>query len=53
MNQRFALRLAAGLGFAGLLTACDPNRVFEENTDFSTSSWDVQQKPTFTFAVLV
>ena len=51
MNHRFALHLAVGLGFVGLLTACDPNRVFEENTDFATSSWDVQQKPAFTFAI--
>lgn len=51
MNQRFALRLAVGLGFVGLLTACDPNRVFEKNTDFPTSSWDVQQKPAFMFAI--
>ena len=51
MNQRFAFRLAVGLGFVGLLTACDPNRVFEQNTDFATSSWDVQQKPAFTFAI--
>ena len=52
MNQRIAFRLAVGLGFAGLLTACDPNRVFEENTDFPKYSWDVQQKPAFTFAIV-
>ena len=51
MIQRIAFRLAVGLGFVGLLTACDPNRIFEQNTDFSNSSWDVQQKPTFTFAI--
>jgi gliding motility-associated lipoprotein GldH len=33
------------------LTACDPNRVFEQNTDFENYSWDVQQKPSFTFAI--
>ena len=49
--QRIAYRLAIGLGVVSLLTACDPNRVFEKNTDFSNSSWDVQQKPTFTFAI--
>ena len=38
-------------GLLGLLTACDPNRVFEENTDFPKYSWDVQQKPAFTFAI--
>ncbi|GAB3668920.1 hypothetical protein GCM10027594_34090 [Hymenobacter agri] len=41
----------AGLAFSGLLAACDPNRVFEQNTDFANYSWDVQQKPTFTFAI--
>ena len=34
-----------------LLTACDPNRVFEQNTDFKNYSWDVQQKPSFTFQI--
>ena len=42
--------LAAGL--LGLLAGCDPNRVFEQNTDFANYSWDVQQKPAFTFAVV-
>lgn len=51
MNQRFVFRLAIGLGCVGLLTACDPDRVFEENTDFPNSSWDVQKKPAFTFAI--
>jgi len=51
MNQYFAFRLAAAVGLLGLLTACDPNRVFEQNTDFPSYSWDVQQKPAFTFAI--
>lgn len=34
-----------------LLSACDPNHVFEENTDFANYSWDVQKKPTFSFAI--
>ena len=51
MNQRFAFRLATAAGLLGLLAACDPNRVFEENTDFSDYSWDVQQKPAFTFTI--
>ena len=51
MNQRIAFGWAVGLGMASLLTACDPNRVFEENTDFPKYSWDVQQKPSFTFAI--
>jgi len=33
------------------LSACDQNRVFEQNTDFANYSWDVQQKPAFTFAI--
>ena len=33
------------------LTACDPNRVFEQNIDFANYSWDVQQKPSFTFQI--
>ncbi|WP_230688094.1 gliding motility lipoprotein GldH [Hymenobacter jeongseonensis] len=38
-------------GLLCMLTACDPNRVFEQNIDFPDSSWDVQQKPAFTFAI--
>jgi gliding motility-associated lipoprotein GldH len=34
-----------------LLTGCDPNRVFEQNIDFANYSWDVQQKPVFTFTI--
>lgn len=34
-----------------LLSACDPNRVFEQNIDFKNYSWDVQQKPSFTFQI--
>ena len=41
----------AVLGMASLLTACDPSRVFEQNIDFPNYSWDVQQKPAFTFAI--
>lgn len=51
MNQRFAFRFAVGLACVSLLTACDPNLVFEKNTDFANYSWDVQQKPVFTFAI--
>lgn len=51
MNQRFAFRWALVLGVLSLLTACDPNQVFEQNTDFPNYSWDVQQKPAFTFAI--
>ena len=51
MNQRFAWKLVVMGGLLSLLTACDPNRVFEQNTDFPKDSWDVQQKPAFTFAI--
>ena len=49
--QRFALRLLVAFGLLAGLSACDPNRVFEENTDFANNSWDVQKKPAFTFAI--
>ena len=51
MNQRFAWKLVVVGGLLSLLTACDPNRVFEQNTDFPKYSWDVQQKPAFTFTI--
>ncbi|WP_310394578.1 gliding motility lipoprotein GldH [Hymenobacter sp.] len=51
MNQRVAFRWAVAVGLLGGLTACDPNRVFEENIDFAKYSWDVQQRPAFTFAI--
>ena len=51
MNQYFRLCVVGLGGLLGLLTACDPNRVFEENIDFPKYSWDVQQKPAFTFAI--
>ncbi len=51
MNQRFLTCLATAAGLLLLLTTCDPNRVFEQNIDFPKYSWDVQQKPAFTFAI--
>ena len=41
---------------AATLSACDPSRVYEENVDLKSPSgeayvWDVQQRPTFTFAI--
>ena len=44
------------LSLCGLLSACDPNRVYEENTDLKSPSgdayvWDVQQRPAFTFTI--
>ena len=41
----------AAAGLLGLLTGCDPDRVFEQNIDFENYAWDVQQKPAFTFAI--
>ncbi|OGX90287.1 gliding motility lipoprotein GldH [Hymenobacter coccineus] len=49
----FWVRPRAVVGALGLLAlaGCDPNRVFEENTDFPNNSWDVQRKPAFSFAI--
>ena len=45
-------KLLPGLALlALLLSACDPNRVFEQNTDFANYSWDVQKKPAFSFEI--
>ncbi|WP_231590727.1 gliding motility lipoprotein GldH [Hymenobacter terrenus] len=43
--------MATAVGLLYVLSGCDPNRVFEQNTDFPDYSWDVQQKPAFTFAI--
>ena len=52
-----------GAGLAGLallasllLSACDPQRVYEDNVDLKSLTgepyvWDVQQRPTFSFAI--
>lgn len=50
-RRRHWKHLLAAAGLLGLLASCDPNRVFEENIDFPKYSWDVQQKPAFTFAI--
>ncbi|MDO7888087.1 gliding motility lipoprotein GldH [Hymenobacter cheonanensis] len=55
MARRAGLAAVALAGVAAL-SACDPNRVYEENTDLKSPSgdayvWDVQQRPTFTFAI--
>jgi gliding motility-associated lipoprotein GldH len=34
-----------------VFTACDPNQVFEKNTDFDNYTWTVQQKPSFEFEI--
>ena len=44
------------LAAAFTLSACDPNRVYEENIDLKSPTgdpyvWDVQQRPSFTFAI--
>lgn len=61
--MRYLLFVARRLGLALLplaaattLSACDPNRVYEENADLKSPSgdayvWDVQQRPSFTFAI--
>jgi gliding motility-associated lipoprotein GldH len=61
--MRYLLCIArrTGLGLLPLaavatLSACDPNRVYEENVDLKSPSgdayvWDVQQRPAFTFAI--
>ena len=51
MTRGFSLRLLVVSGLLSLLTGCDPNQVFEQNIDFPNYSWDVQQKPAFTFAI--
>ncbi len=51
LPRRFLLCAAACLVLVSLLTSCDPNRVFEKNIDFENYSWDVQQKPAFTFVI--
>ncbi|MGI4865667.1 MAG: gliding motility lipoprotein GldH [Janthinobacterium lividum] len=48
--------LLLALAAACTLSACDPNRVYEENTDLKSPTgdayvWDVQQRPSFTFAI--
>lgn len=57
--QRLARRCSLALvPLAGALalSACDPSRVYEENTDLKSPSgdayvWDVQQRPSFTFDI--
>ncbi|HET9506137.1 MAG TPA: gliding motility lipoprotein GldH [Hymenobacter sp.] len=54
LNRPVALLLAVAAALT--LSACDPNRVYEENTDLASPSgapyvWDVQQRPSFTFAI--
>ncbi|GAB3637685.1 hypothetical protein GCM10027422_32750 [Hymenobacter arcticus] len=44
------------LAGAASLSACDPSRVYEDNVDLKSPSgdayvWDVQQRPSFTFAI--
>jgi len=58
MPKLFSGPVALLLALAAALTlsACDPNRVYEENTDLTSPSgdpyvWDVQQRPSFTFAI--
>jgi gliding motility-associated lipoprotein GldH len=55
LARRVGLAAVALAGVA-TLSACDPNRVYEENVDLKSPSgdayvWDVQQRPSFTFAI--
>lgn len=55
LGRWLGLALVALAGAASL-SACDPNRVYEENTDLKSPSgdayvWDVQQRPSFTFSI--
>ncbi len=34
-----------------LLTSCDPNRVYEQNTDFEQGNWTVENAPVFEFKI--
>jgi gliding motility-associated lipoprotein GldH len=49
------LRRAALLALLPALTACDPNRVYEDNTDLEANGepylWSVQTKPAFEFKI--
>lgn len=51
LTRRAAFSAVVLLGLLAGATSCDPNRVFEQNIDFANYSWDVQQKPAFTFAI--
>ena len=55
LAHRGSLALLPLLGALGL-SACDPGRVYEENTDLKSPSgdayvWDVQQRPSFSFPI--
>jgi gliding motility-associated lipoprotein GldH len=51
MLKLFRVLPAFGLGLTLLLTACDPNQVYEKNVDFDKYTWSVRQKPAFTFDI--
>ncbi len=51
MLKLFRLLPAFGLCLTLLLTACDPNQVYEKNVDFDNYTWSVRQKPAFTFDI--
>jgi gliding motility-associated lipoprotein GldH len=50
---RFTRRLIAvsAVGFIGLLTSCDRNRVFEDNLDLKDYAWRAKEKPSFSFPI--
>jgi len=44
------------LAAAATLSSCDPNRIYEQNTDLKSPAgdayvWDVQQRPSFSFEI--
>ncbi|RPD50142.1 gliding motility lipoprotein GldH [Hymenobacter sediminis] len=54
--MRFLSRVLPALSVGILLTACDPNQVFEKNIDLKSPAgdpyvWAVQDKPTFEFDI--
>ncbi|WP_324676016.1 gliding motility lipoprotein GldH [Hymenobacter sp. GOD-10R] len=49
--MRKLIHLWLALGMVLGLAACDPNRVFEKNTDLDNNRWVVQVKPTFEFEI--
>ena len=45
------MRVVFFLCIGWLLVGCDSSRVFEENKDFETRSWDAEEKPIFVFSI--
>ncbi|QDA60896.1 gliding motility lipoprotein GldH [Hymenobacter jejuensis] len=45
------LRALPFLGLLLMLASCDPNQIYEKNTDFKDFTWAVQEKPAFEFEI--